>query len=303
MRARRSCLSVPGSSEKMLAKARVLPADEVLFDLEDSVTPERKETARAAVAAAIRDGAWQARTLAVRINGTATRWCHRDVIELVETAGPRLVSLIVPKVERADDLAFVDRLLGMVETETGRREPIALEALVETATGLRNVYDIAHASPRLEALIVGYADLAASLGRPMVSTDAASSWSWVLETVLVAARDAGVQAIDGPWLDINDMTGFQAAAARGRALGYDGKWALHPMQIEPLNALFAPTAEELAKAQAVLAALERSALGEARGAVMLDGAMIDEASRKLALQVVERGAAARVGAPAPDKSR
>src|SRR6185369_17507284 len=118
MRARRSCLSVPGSSEKMLAKARALPADEVLFDLEDSVTPERKETARAAVAAAIRDGAWQARTLAVRINGTTTRWCHRDVIELVETAGPRLVSLIVPKVERADDLAFVDRLLGMVETET-----------------------------------------------------------------------------------------------------------------------------------------------------------------------------------------
>jgi citrate lyase subunit beta/citryl-CoA lyase len=299
MRARRSCLSVPGSSEKMLAKARVLAADEILFDLEDSVTPDRKESARSAVAAALRDGAWEARTLAVRINGAATRWCHRDVIELVESAGPRLACLIVPKVERPDDLAFVDRLLGMVEAEAGRREPIGLEALVETATGLRHVYEIAHATARLESLIVGYADLAASLGRPLVAGDASSGWSWVLETVLVAARDAGVQAIDGPWLDIHDMTGFHAAAARARALGYDGKWALHPTQIEPLNALFAPTAEELAKARAILAALEQSA----RGAVMLDGAMVDEASRKLALQVVERGAAAGLGVPTPDKVR
>jgi citrate lyase subunit beta/citryl-CoA lyase len=292
MRARRSCLSVPGSSEKMLAKARHLPADEVIIDLEDSVTAQRKDAARSAVAAAIRDGRWQARTLAVRINGTATRWCHRDVIELVETAGAALACLIVPKVERPGDLAFVDTLLGMVEEETGRHQPIGLEALIETATGLRHVHDIAHASPRLETLIVGYADLAASLGRPLATGDAGDRWSWVLETVLVAARDAGLQAIDGPWLDIHDVDGFTAAAARGRALGYDGKWALHPTQIEPLNRLFAPTAEELAKARAILAALERSAAGEARGAVTFEGAMIDEASRKLALQVVERGAAA-----------
>lgn len=292
MRARRSCLSVPGSSDKMLAKARHLPADEVIIDLEDSVTPQRKDAARAAVAAAIRDGTWQARTIAVRINGTTTRWCHRDVIELVETAGAALACLIVPKVERPGDVAFVDALLGMVEEETGRREPIGLEALVETASGLRHVYDIAHASPRLETLIVGYADLAASLGRPPAAGDGGDRWSWVLETVLVAARDAGIQAIDGPWLDIHDMDGFTAAAARGRALGYDGKWALHPSQIEPLNQLFAPTAEELAKAHAILAALDRGAAGEARGAVMFEGAMIDEASRKLALQVVERGTAA-----------
>src|SRR5262249_9912651 len=138
--------------------------------------------------------------------------------------------LIVPKVEQANDLAFVDRLLGMVEAETGRDAPIGLEALVETATGLRHVHAIAHATPRLESLIVGYADLAASLGRPMVAGAASNEWLWVLETVLVAARDAGIQAIDGPWLDIRDMSGFHAAAARGRALGYDGKWALHPTQ-------------------------------------------------------------------------
>ena len=303
MRARRSCLSVPGSSEKMLAKARILPADEVVIDLEDSVTPQVKDGARTAVAAAIRAGGWQSRTLTVRINAPGTRWCYRDVIELVETAGAALACLVVPKVERAADLAFVDTLLRMVEENVRRREPIGLQALIETAGGLQRVHDIAHASPRLEALIVGYADLAASLGRPQPAAGEPSDrWHWVLETVLVAARAAGLQAIDGPWLGIHDVHGFEAAAARGRALGYDGKWAVHPTQIEPLNQLFTPTAAEFEKAQAILDALASAAAGEGRGAVMFEGAMIDEAVRKLAVQTVARGEAAGLGDPPPGRS-
>lgn len=295
MRARRSCLSVPGSSEKMLAKARILPADEVIIDLEDSVAPQIKDDTRAAVAAAIRAGGWHARTLTVRINAPTTRWCYRDVIELVEKAGDTLACLVVPKVERAADIAFVDTLLRMVEENVERRELIGLQALIETATGLRHVHGIADASPRLEALIVGYADLAASLGRPPAADYPGDRWHWVLETVLVAARAAGLQAIDGPWLDIRDLRGFEAAAARGRALGYDGKWAVHPTQVERLNQLFSPTAEEFEKAHAILDALARAAAGEGRGAVMFEGAMIDEATRKLAAQTVARGEAAGLG--------
>ena len=283
----------------MLAKARILPADEVVIDLEDSVAPQVKESARSAVAAAIRAGGWQARTLTVRINPPSTRWCYRDVIDLVETAGDALACLVVPKVERAADLAFVDTLLRMVEETVGRREPVGLQALIETAAGLRHVHDIAHASPRLEALIVGYADLAASLGRPPAVEDPGERWNWVLETVLVAARAAGLQAIDGPWLGIRDLRGFEAAAARGRALGYDGKWAVHPTQIEPLNRLFSPTAEEFEKAQAILDALASAVAGEGRGAVMFEGAMIDEAVRKLAVQTVARGEAAGLTARRP----
>ena len=230
------------------------------------------------------------------INGPTSRWCYRDVIEMVQTAGDVLACLVVPKAERAADIAFVDTLLGMVEAETGRRVPIGLEALIETATGLRRVDEIAHASPRLESLIVGYADLAASLGRPLSADPTGQRWHWVLETVLVAARAAGLQAIDGPWLDIHDLHGFEVAAARGRGLGYDGKWALHPTQVEPLNQLFAPSAEEFEKARAILDTLARAAADEERGAVLFEGAMIDEATRKLALQIVRRGEAAGLGA-------
>ena len=273
----------------MLDKARSLPADEIVIDLEDSVTVEHKEEARATVAAALSEGEWTARSVAVRINQTASRFCHRDVIEVVERAGDALSCLVVPKVEAPDDVRFVDRLLGMVEEETGRDRPIALQALIETAAGLAGVREIVRASDRLEALIVGYADLGASLGR---SPAAGEHWSPVLDAVLVAARAGGLQAIDGPHLEIADLDGMRAAAARARALGYDGKWALHPTQVEPLNEIFSPTGEELERAGAVLDALDRAESGEGRGAAILDGEMIDEASRKRALGVQARGSAA-----------
>ncbi|MDQ3408797.1 MAG: CoA ester lyase [Actinomycetota bacterium] len=294
MPARRSCLSVPGSSEKMLVKARTLAADEVVIDLEDSVAPPVKAQARAAVTAAVAQEDWGERAVAVRINGPATPWCHRDVIDVVAGSGEGLTSLVVPKVESPGEIEFVDRLAGMVEQEVGRAAPVGLQALIETATGLRHIHAIAHASARLETLIVGYADLSASLG---LSTEAAypgDRWHHVLSTVLIAARDAGLQAIDGPYLAIKDLDGFRATAQRAHALGYDGKWALHPTQIDVLNELFAPSPEELEQARGVLDALEAAESGEgSRGAVMHDGAMIDEASRKLATQVVARGAAAQ----------
>jgi len=288
MRARRSCLSVPGSSEKMLVKSRSLASDEVVIDLEDAVAPAAKARARAAVSEAVAQGDWNGRTVAVRINGPATQWCHRDVIDIVAGAGPEPASLIVPKVESPGEVEFVDRLAGMVEREVGRGAPVGLQALIETATGLRHIHAIAHASARLEALVVGYADLSASLGLPAGGDPDGQRWHHVMATVLVAARDAGLQAIDGPYLAIEDLEGLRVCARRARALGFDGKWALHPTQIDVLNDLFAPSAEELEHARAVLDALESAEREKGHGVAMLDGAMIDEASRKSAARVVAR---------------
>jgi len=291
MRARRSCLSVPGVSTKMLAKARGITVDEVVIDLEDSVPVDQKVPARQAVIAALAAGDWAAPTVGVRINATDSPWCHRDVIEVIEGAGDTLTSLIVPKVQGAGDVEFVARLASLVELETARALPVALELLIETATGLRRVYEAATASARVEALIVGYADLAASLGRPIVVADdpGAIHWRWVLDTVAVAARSAGIQAIDGPHFEIADLDGLRARAQIARALGFDGKWALHPSQIEVVNQAFSPTQAELDQATAILEELNRAEANGGRGALLLDGAMIDEASRKRALGLLARG--------------
>lgn len=293
MRARRSCLSVPGVSEKMLDKARTLEVDEVIIDLEDSVPADLKAQAREQVCAALRAGEWTAATVAVRINATTSRWCHRDVIELIASGGDQLAALIIPKVEGRGDVEFVARLAGLVEQESGREEPVALELLIETATGLARIHESARASERVETLIVGYADLAASLGQPMDggAQDPGERWDHVLYTVLVAARDAGAQAIDGPYFEIADADGLRGRASRARSLGYDGKWALHPSQIAPLNEIFAPTPAEFDQAAAVLDELARAEESDGRGAVLLDGQMIDEAMRKQATQVVARGRA------------
>jgi citrate lyase subunit beta / citryl-CoA lyase len=282
-KARRSCLAVPGSSEKMLAKARGLDADEIVIDLEDAVTADRKDEARAIVAAAIRDGDWGERSIAVRINAPATEWGERDVVELAENAGDRLGCLVVPKVENAADLAVVDSLLG--------DHDVGLQALIETASGLAWVREIAASCWRLEGLLIGYGDLAASLGRPPGADYPGDRWHWVRETVLVAARAAGIQAIDGPHLEIDDLESLRVEAERTRALGFDGKWAVHPSQLDTINEVFSPRQEEVDRAGAVLAALD-SAEREGRGAVRLDGEMLDEMNRKLALQVLARGEAA-----------
>ena len=298
MRARRSCLSVPGSSPKMLGKAAGLPADEVFFDLEDSVAPLAKEDARGNVIQALKEGDWTGKTVVLRVNGVYTKWCYRDVIDIVEAAGQFLDCIMIPKVESVSDVVFVDKLLTMIEETNAFERRLGLEVQIETATGLKNIYDIAHASDRMETLIFGPADMSASLGLPTVTAGLpmpgypGDHWHWVLETILVAARDAGLQAIDGPYLLIKDLDGFREAATRAKALGYDGKWALHPGQIDVLNEVFTPTQEEFDKSKAMLEAYEHATSVERTGAVMFGSEMIDEASRKMATQFAARGEAA-----------
>jgi citrate lyase subunit beta/citryl-CoA lyase len=275
----------------MLAKAAALETDEIVVDLEDSVASDAKDQARELVGDLVAADPSFAVAVAVRINPLTGAWGERDVADLVERAGPRIGSLVIPKVESAEDVLAVDRLLCSVGEPAGG---VGLQALVETAGGLLRAGEIAAASPRLEALILGYADLAASLGRAPGPAPP-ERWLHAQETVLVAARAACLQAIDGPYLEIRDDDGLRLRAEHARALGFDGKWAVHPGQLAIINAAFTPLDEELARARAILDALAR---GEGRGAVELDGEMIDEASRKLALQVVARGRAAGLeGAP------
>lgn len=286
MRARRSCLSVPARPPAKLDKGPALIADEVIVDLEDSVPLDLKQEAREAVAVALRTLSWEAAAVTVRVNGVSTRWCEDDV-EAAVAAGERLDSIVVPKVERAEDVAFVERLLANVEAEVGRARRVGIQALIETALGLRNAPEIAEASDRLEALILGPADMSVSLGFP--SPEEGPRWDYVRGALLVAARAAGLQAIDGPYLQVSDLDGLRESAARAREFGYDGKWALHPAQVGPLNEAFAPTPPEVEHARAIIEALEHE---PGRGAVMLEGEMIDEASRKRAEQLLARARAA-----------
>jgi citrate lyase subunit beta/citryl-CoA lyase len=284
---RRSCLSVPASAPRKLAKARELGADEVVVDLEDSVAVAAKDEARAAAVQALRDFGEQ--TVSVRINPPRSAWCHLELAALAGLARqPR--AIVVPKVDSAADLAFVDRLLDGVEAAAGRTQPLRVQALIETAAGLANVREIAGSSGRLEALILGYADLAVSLGRSAAGAATLDLWLPAQEAVLVAAREHGLQAVDGPFLGTAADEPFRAAATRARDLGFDGKWAIHPSQVAPLNELFSPTEDELAHARAVIAALERGAQDDNAGAVALNGEMLDEAVRRSAMRILARSA-------------
>ena len=298
MRARRSCLSVPGSSPKMLSKAPGLPADQVFMDLEDSVAPLAKEEARGNVIDALKGNDWGEKTVVVRINSIDTQWAADDLKTVVEGAGQHIDCIMIPKVQHAHEVMFVDHMLRMIEINSGLDKRIGLEVQIETATGLTNIDEIARASDRTECLILGPADMSASLGLPTVTAGLpmpgypGDHWHYVLERILIAARDNGLQVIDGPYLLIKDLDGFREMAMRARALGYDGKWALHPGQIDVLNEVFTPTQDEYDKAEALLEAYKHATEVERRGAVMFGNEMIDEASRKMAIQFAERGRAA-----------
>jgi citrate lyase subunit beta/citryl-CoA lyase len=278
----------------MLEKAAGLDADEVILDLEDSVARGAKgDEAREAVAAALL-GDLRARTRAVRVNPAGTAHCHRDLIAVAERGGARLDVVVLPKVEDESHVAFADHMLSGLEDELGLPPGrIGLEAQIETARGLANAERIAAASPRLEALVLGPGDLAASLGMPHTTIGAplpeypGDGWHYALVRMLVAARAAGLQAVDGPYAAIRDEDGLRASAARSRALGYDGKWSVHPDQIAPLNEAYGVAAGDLARAREVLEA-HAGAAAAGRGAASLRGEMIDEATRRMAERVVER---------------
>jgi citrate lyase subunit beta/citryl-CoA lyase len=299
-RPRRSCLTVPGSSARFLAKAAGLAADEVILDLEDAVAPGAKREARALVAAALADGDdWAARVRAVRVNGAASQWAYQDVIEVLERAGARIDTIVLPKVSTPDHVTWLDLLLGQLEQACGLPEgQIGIEAQIEDAAGLAEVDAIARASARLEALIFGPADFMASLGMRSLTIGvpppayAGDAFGYVHSRILVAARAAGLQAIDGPYAAIGDLEGLARTAASVAALGFDGKWVVHPDQIGPVNEAFAPDQASYDRAEQILDAYSRATVSQHRGAVMLGGEMIDEATRKLALVAAARGRAA-----------
>jgi citrate lyase beta subunit len=280
---RRAILVVPAAPAAKLEKGRTLEADEVVVDLEDAVVPAAKDDAREVVADALaRD--FEAPSVAVRVNGIGTPWCHLDLAAVAGCAREQ-VTVVLPKVEGAGDLAFADRLLAGAEAAAGRTTAVRLLALIETGAGLQAVGEIAGASERLDGLILGYADLAASLGREPGGPP--EDWRFAQDALLVAARAAGIQAIDGPHLAIRDDEPFRAAVAHARALGYDGKWAFHPAQLDALREAFTPPVAEGADARETLAALDRAA-GEGAGAVAAGDRMLDEALAVSARRVLAR---------------
>jgi citrate lyase subunit beta / citryl-CoA lyase len=276
---RRACLVVPAVPAAKLEKGRILEADEIVIDLEDAVVPNAKDEARFAVLDAL-SGEWAAPAVAVRVNSIGTPWCHQELQALAMAKRP--VTAVLPKVENASDLAFADRLLAGAEAASGRAGAVRLLALIETAAGLQAAREIAGASERLDGLILGYADLAASLGRSLEG-----NWRFAQEVVLTAARAAGIDAIDGPELQIRDDDAFRAAVAHASALGFDGKWAIHPAQLDTLRKAFTPTEEEIAAARATLEVLDRAA-AQGAGAVAEGDRMLDEALAVSARRVLAR---------------
>jgi citrate lyase subunit beta/citryl-CoA lyase len=293
---RRSCLSVPGSSLKMLAKAPGLGADMVFLDLEDSVAPLEKEAARDNVVKAINEQDWGDTVLCVRVNAWDTKWTYRDVVHVVENASERLDELMLPKVQSGAEIRALDLLLTQIEETIGRRSRVGIEPQIETARGLINVERICGSSDRLETIVFGPADFAASTEMPVLTGGVqipeypGDHFHYVFSKILMAGRANGLQVIDGPYLKIRELDGLRDYATRTRILGYDGKWALHPDQVTVINEVYTPTQEQFDRAFDILAAYQAATTeGDRRGAVMFGDEMIDEASRKMATKFVVRG--------------
>ncbi|HUY87064.1 MAG TPA: CoA ester lyase, partial [Acidimicrobiales bacterium] len=293
---RRSCLSVPGSSERFLEKGPTIPADMTFLDLEDSVAPLEKEAARAKVADAIKNLDWGDRIICVRVNAWDTKWTYADVIEVVSKSGERLEEIMLPKVQSASEVVALDLLLTQLEQNCGLPiGHIGIEAQIETTRGLINVEEICAASKRLETIIFGPADFAASMEMPVLTGGVqipeypGDHFHYVFSKILMAGRANGLQVIDGPYLKIREMDMFRDYCNRTKTLGYDGKWALHPDQVTVLNEVFSPTQEQFDKAIAILDAYKTATEDDRKGAVMFGDEMIDEASRKMANKFVARG--------------
>jgi malyl-CoA/(S)-citramalyl-CoA lyase len=310
-RLHRSELAVPGSSPSLFEKSAKSKADIIFLDLEDAVSPSDKEQARRNVIAALNDVEWGTKTMMVRINGLDTHYMYRDVVDVVE-ACPRLDMILIPKVGVAADVYAIDMLVTQIETAKKRSKRIGFEVLIETALGMANVEAIAQASPRLEAMSFGVADYAASTrarttviggvnpdygvladkdaegGRNYFWSD---QWHAAQTRMLIACRAYGLRPIDGPFGDFSDRDGYLAAAKRAAVLGYEGKWAIHPSQVELANQVFTPSKAEVTKAQRILEAMDQAAK-EGKGAVSLDGRLIDIASIRMAEALLNKANAA-----------
>lgn len=292
----------PASNPAMVAKAARSEADAVCIDLEDAVAPNEKEASRAQVVRALREVDFGGRLRLYRINGLDTALAYRDLIEVVEGAGDRLDLVVVPKVNRAEDVVFVDMLLTQIEARQGfEAGRIGIEAQIETALGAVHVDGIAAASPRLAGLIFGMGDYAASLRMPLDAIGEFDQndrvypghrWHYAMSRIVTAARAFGLRAIDGPYASFRDAEGFDRACEVARVLGFDAKWCIHPAQVAATNRAFAPPPEQVAWAKTVLEEYDR-ATREGRGAITVAGRMVDAASLRMAQTIVERDEAGR----------
>jgi citrate lyase subunit beta/citryl-CoA lyase len=305
-RLHRSELAVPGSNPTMFEKALNSEADYIFLDLEDAVAPPEKIKARANIIAALKEMDWSGagKTVSIRINGLDTHYMYRDVVELIEEVGQHIDTILVPKVGVPADLYMVDAMLSQIEQAKGF-EPggIGLEALIETAIGMANVEDVAKYPNRIEALHFGVADYAASLRSRTVVIGGLNpdypgdQWHASLTRMLIACRSYGLRAIDGPFGGIDDPEGYMLSARRAAALGYEGKWAIHPSQIKMANEVFSPTDKEVEKAERMVIAL-KEAEAQGKGAASLDGKMIDAASERMARNVIATSDAIKEAASA-----
>ncbi|MFN4061385.1 MAG: L-malyl-CoA/beta-methylmalyl-CoA lyase [Paracoccus hibiscisoli] len=286
----------PGSRPALFAKMAASAADVINLDLEDSVAPDDKDQARANIITAINEVDWGTKTLSVRINGLDTPWWYRDVVDLLEQAGDRLDQIMIPKAGCAADIYAVDALVTAVERAKGRTKPIAFEVIIESAAGICHVEEIAAASPRLQAISLGAADFAASMGMATTGIGGTQEnyymirdgqkywpdpWHWAQTAIVAACRTHGLLPVDGPFGDFSDLEGFRAQAMRSATLGMVGKWAIHPSQIALANEVFSPSEAAVTEAREILAAMEK-AKAEGAGATVYKGRLVDIASIKQA---------------------
>jgi malyl-CoA/(S)-citramalyl-CoA lyase len=294
VRLQRSELAVPGSRTELFEKAAAGTADYVFLDLEDAVAPSDKEQARSNTIQALNDIDWRGRgkTICVRINGLDTQYMYRDVIDVIEQAGARVDTVLIPKVGVPADVYMIDALLTQIEAAKKFTRPIGIEVLIETALGMANVEAIAQSSRRLEAMHFGVADYSASVRARTTNIGGLNpdspgdQWHSGISRMVVACRAYGLRAVDGPFGDFKDSEGFIAGAKRAAALGCEGKWAIHPTQIDLANEIFTPSPNEVTRARRILGALTE-AESQGRGAASLDGKMIDAASAKMARNIVD----------------
>jgi malyl-CoA/(S)-citramalyl-CoA lyase len=304
-RLNRSELAVPGSNPKLFEKAAKSAADVIFLDLEDAVAPDDKPQARKNIIAAIGDMDWGNKVLAVRINGLDTHFMYRDVVDVLEQASDRLDLIMIPKVGTAADVYALDMLCTQIESAKGRKKKVGFELIIETALGMQNINEIAVASPRNESLHFGVADYAASTRARTTSIGGANAdyailtdgdtrdlhwgdmWHYAISRMVVAARANGLRAVDGPFGNFSDAEGYRAAARRAAVLGCEGKWAIHPSQIALGNEVFSPSEKDVGQARRIIAAMKQ-AEAEGKGAVSLDGRLIDYASIRQAEVLISK---------------
>jgi malyl-CoA/(S)-citramalyl-CoA lyase len=297
MKPRRSTLSVPGHIEKMHVKASQQRVDVVMLDLEDSVPLEAKASARSRVVQSIHELNWKDTTVTFRVNGLGTPFGYRDLLEVVEAAGPKIDAVVVPKVNHPKDIHFVCRMLDGIEAAKGFSNRIHIEAIIESAEGLEQVSRIAKASDRLIALVFGIVDYSASIGARLISISGHGEkeeeiypghrWNFEMSRIVMAAKANGLLAVDAPYGNFKDPQGLQRSTAVACALGYDGKWAIHPDQIDIIQQAFSPSKEDIERAMKVLSAHER-ARENGLGAVAVEGRMVDQATVRLAKQLYDQ---------------